>query len=155
MLVKLDNSPYHYECYKELLSEFGDTSHYTYAEHQNYVYRSENWYGKTVYLLIKNETVVGTCCIILDYKIFHDAFAIHLEDVVIHKDSRGKGLGQEMVREVIEKIKEYGNCYKIILDCNESNVEFYTAVGFSRHEVEMRLDLSVKKDYDIEVSTTG
>jgi glucosamine-phosphate N-acetyltransferase len=30
-------------------------------------------------------------------------------------------------------------CYKVILDCSEDNVEFYTKCGFKRKEVQMAL----------------
>jgi hypothetical protein len=32
-------------------------------------------------------------------------------------------------------------CYKVILDCSKSNVEFYKKIGFKEHEVSMRIDL--------------
>ena len=140
MLVHIDDSQSHFEGYKSLLSEFGDTSKYSFMEHKLHVNKALAS-DKHTYLFMKDDKVVGTVTVIFDWKIFHTAFCVHIEDVVVAKSSRGKGFGKGMIQELIQRLRDLGTVYKIILNCNKSNSFFYSALGFSENEFEMRLDL--------------
>ena len=59
-----------------------------------------------------------------------------LKDVVCDKAVRGKGLGKKIILAAVGLAHKCG-CYKVILDCEESNVGFYEKCGFSRKGVEM------------------
>jgi glucosamine-phosphate N-acetyltransferase len=50
-----------------------------------------------------------------------------VEDVVIDKSCRGKNLGKLLVDSLVSLAREL-SCYKVILNCNEKNVPFYTKV---------------------------
>jgi len=58
--------------------------------------------------------------------------------VVCDKRVRGRGLGKKIILAAVEVAKACG-CYKVILDCEEYNVPFYLACGFTLKEVEMAL----------------
>ncbi|CEG01067.1 Acyl-CoA N-acyltransferase [Ostreococcus tauri] len=60
----------------------------------------------------------------------------HIEDVVVDEGERGRDLGRVIV-EALTRAAEACGCYKVILDCNESNVGFYERCGFKRKEVQM------------------
>ena len=78
---------------------------------------------------------VGT--IFMEQKFLHqNGTAGHIEDIVTHSDFRGKNLGKKVIDALILIGRNQG-CYKIILDCNESNVGFYEKLGFSRKGVQM------------------
>ena len=49
---------------------------------------------------------------------------------------RGKKLGVKMM-EALQRIGRQVGCYKVILDCSEDNVSFYTRCGFKQKEVQM------------------
>ena len=70
----------------------------------------------------------------------HNNSVGQIEDVVITKNFRGKGYGKLL----IDKLSEIGinkfNCYKIILDCLEKNIEFYKKCNFILAGYEMRLE---------------
>ncbi len=86
--------------------------------------------------------VIGTTTLLVERKFIHRGGLVgHIEDVAVRKDHEGKGVGGSLVVAAVQKARELG-CYKCILDCKEDLVAFYEALGFRRHEVEMRIDLS-------------
>jgi glucosamine-phosphate N-acetyltransferase len=61
-----------------------------------------------------------------------------IEDVIIKESHRGIGLGKIL----IQKLSSIGlkdlNCYKIILNCLNKNIDFYKKCNFSIAGVEMK-----------------
>mmetsp|Transcript_27583 Transcript_27583/g.71572 ORF Transcript_27583/g.71572 Transcript_27583/m.71572 type:complete len:233 (+) Transcript_27583:240-938(+) len=49
---------------------------------------------------------------------------------------RGKKLGKRMVSKLLDRAREQG-CYKVILDCKEHNIGFYTSCGFKVKDAQM------------------
>ena len=62
----------------------------------------------------------------------------HVEDVIVHNDCRGNGLGKMLVNKCIEHAKQQ-HCYKIILNCSNENIPFYEKCGFNKKENEMAM----------------
>ncbi|KAK3242814.1 Glucosamine-phosphate N-acetyltransferase-like protein [Cymbomonas tetramitiformis] len=60
----------------------------------------------------------------------------HIEDIVVKSTCRGKNLGRMIIAE-LKKIASDAGCYKVILDCDEKNVEFYEKCGYERKAVQM------------------
>ncbi len=50
--------------------------------------------------------------------------------------ARGRRLGARLIEAAADAAKAAG-CYKVILDCSESNVAFYEKCGLTRKEVQM------------------
>lgn len=96
-----------------------------------------------------SEKIVGTGSIIIEVKFSHydesrkETFGLvgHVEDIVVDAQCRGLGIGNRIVQALVDHARSMG-CYKIILDCKESNAGFYERLGFRQSEVCMRLDLS-------------
>jgi glucosamine-phosphate N-acetyltransferase len=65
---------------------------------------------------------------------------MHVEDVAVREDFQGTGIGTLMMNYLEGEAKK-ANCYKIILDCSEKNVNFYEKCGYVRQEVQMRKNL--------------
>ena len=85
--------------------------------------------------------IVGTAMMHLQHKLsYHCGVAAHLEDVVVDKGYRGKGIGKVLVAKAIATAKEHG-CYKIMLTCFEKTIPYYKAQGFQTHDFGMRLNL--------------
>ena len=59
-----------------------------------------------------------------------------IEDVVIDKDYRSKGIGRDLINHLINFSKNK-KCDKIILNSSESNIIFYEKLGFKKNEVQM------------------
>jgi hypothetical protein len=50
--------------------------------------------------------------------------------------ARGKKLGFKLIQ-ALQRLGGLLGCYKVILDCSEDNVKFYTRCGFKQKEVQM------------------
>ncbi len=84
-----------------------------------------------------DDIIVGSITILIEPKIIHDlSYVAHIEDVIVDSNYRSYGIGGELVKKAIEISKQYG-CYKVILDCNEKNINFYQKHGFVKKEIQM------------------
>ena len=85
----------------------------------------------------KDNTILATGTLIIENKIIHGISKVgHIEDIVVDKSLRGLGVGKNMIS-YLSELAELENCYKIILNCKESNIGFYEKCGFEKKEVEM------------------
>jgi glucosamine-phosphate N-acetyltransferase len=88
--------------------------------------------------------VVGTASLLIEPKFIHDGGVTgHVEDVAVHPECQGKGIGALLVERILEESRKEG-CYKVILDCAEKVMPFYEKLGFSKWERAMRIDLEVQ-----------
>ncbi|KAG8057201.1 hypothetical protein GUJ93_ZPchr0002g26547 [Zizania palustris] len=62
----------------------------------------------------------------------------HVEDVVVDAAARGRGLGERVVRRLVEHARARG-CYKVILNCTPELRAFYAKCGFVEKNVQMGL----------------
>ena len=88
----------------------------------------------------QNHQIIGSATLLIEQKFIHNGGkAGHIEDVVTRKGYEGKGIGREILKELI-KIAKDNECYKIILDCDEKLVNFYEKIGFKKNSIMMRLN---------------
>lgn len=93
-----------------------------------------------VFVAILDSKVVGTATIFIEQKFIHDGGKVgHIEDVSVRKNYHDKGIGQKIVKALLEYSKKKG-CYKTILDCTDDLIPFYEKMGFKRHSNSMRFD---------------
>ena len=94
-----------------------------------------------IYVTELDSKIVGAATIFIEQKFIHEGGKVgHIEDVVVRKKYQGKGIGQEIVKELVKYAKKKG-CYKTILDCSDELIPFYEKIGFKRHSNSMRIDL--------------
>jgi glucosamine-phosphate N-acetyltransferase len=99
--------------------------------------------GVRTFVARDGDKVIGTASLILEQKFYHrGGHAGHIEDVSIHRDYQGRGVGAALVRHAIEEARRLG-CYKVILNCDDRVMPFYVRLGFHRHSNGMRLDFQV------------
>eukprot|EP00053_Salpingoeca_punica_P011039 m.98933 g.98933 ORF g.98933 m.98933 type:complete len:415 (+) comp15568_c0_seq2:186-1430(+) len=80
----------------------------------------------------EEKRLVASGSVLIEPKFSHGmGFAGHIEDVVVDKNIRGRGLGKLIVQELTQ-ISFAAGCYKVILDCSEENMPFYEKCGFSK-----------------------
>ena len=85
--------------------------------------------------------IVGTASVFVEYKLLHYGSCIgHIEDVVVDKDTRQKGLGRGLIEACVNFCRKRG-CYKIVLDCSNQNVPFYQSCNFYNAGNCMRMDI--------------
>ena len=81
--------------------------------------------------------IIACLTYLIEQKIAHSySCVMHIEDVVVEKEFRGKGLSRVIMDKAIE-ISKSMNCYKVILNCSKENVNFYKHLGFSQNEYQM------------------
>jgi GNAT superfamily N-acetyltransferase len=87
--------------------------------------------------------IIGRAFLFLVYNDLHPKPYGLLEDVFVEEKYRGKGIGKELVKKVIEKAKELG-CYKLIATSRferENVHQLYENLGFKKWGYEFRIDL--------------
>jgi len=101
-----------------------------------------NQQGTHIYVAIHDDGhIVGTISLMLEQKFLRGwAIAGHLEDVAVSDGYEGQGIGGWLVAHAVSEAKKHG-CYKIILDCNEKLLGFYSKYGFESKEVCMKMYL--------------
>lgn len=98
-----------------------------------------------IFVAKEDDKVVGTATLVVEQKFIHQGGRVgHIEDVSVHKDHKGKGIGQALTKRLIETAEKCG-CYKVILDCSPDLVPFYEKSGFYTSAVQMRLDVQKKE----------
>ncbi|GAB0496816.1 hypothetical protein MMPV_008137 [Pyropia vietnamensis] len=82
-------------------------------------------------------TLAATATLLVERKLIRGGASVgHIEDVVVDARFRGKGLGRRMMDALTDEARRRG-CYKVILDCAESNVPFYERCGYATKELQM------------------
>lgn len=131
--------PYMHE-YLEVLKELSPTN-ITRSEYQdayNYIMNQH----KRVILAIDDNMVIGTASLLIEYKLIHGFSKVgHIEDVVVKRGYRNVGVGSKLIKH-LTNIATDAQCYKIILNCDTKNIEFYGKQGFKQKEVTMRKNIS-------------
>lgn len=88
---------------------------------------------------LDKQKIVASATLLIEYKILRHCGKVgHVEDVVVDDGYRGQKLGQRIIAALVSYAQSQG-CYKVILDCSDSNVSFYEKCGFTRKEVQMAL----------------
>lgn len=86
--------------------------------------------GSSKTFVYTQDRVMGTASIYIESKFLHCGSKVgHIEDVVVDKNCRTKGVGKSLIMECLDYAKEQ-QCYKVILDCSLTNVPFYVKCGF-------------------------
>ena len=86
------------------------------------------------FVAVNNETIIGFASIHIIEKLNRRSCLI--EDVVVDKNERGKGIGKLLIEHLINFSKSK-SCDKIILNSKESNMPFYNKLGFVQNEIQM------------------
>ncbi len=96
--------------------------------------------GIRTYVALSDGRIVGSASLFVEPKFLHGGGRTgHIEDVVVHGDLQGKGIGRKLVEHVTAEAGKLG-CYKSILACTPDNKPFYEKCGYREHEIEMRKD---------------
>lgn len=85
-----------------------------------------------VFIAHDNNNIVATGTILIEQKIIHGCKSVgHIEDIVVKKEYRNRGIAKELLN-ILKNHAKSKNCYKIILDCNDANVIVYEKSGFAK-----------------------
>jgi len=86
---------------------------------------------------INNIEIVASGTIIIEPKIIrHGKNVGHIEDIVVAKHMRGKGVSQQILH-MLKTIARENNCYKVILDCDNEVKNVYIKNGLDIKGIQM------------------
>lgn len=87
--------------------------------------------------------LIGTATVLKRDNLTHEGCpAGYIENIVVDKDYRRRGIGYQLVGKCVEIATKQWNCYKIILTCKPKLTGFYGKSGFKKFgEIAMRKDI--------------
>lgn len=92
-----------------------------------------------IWIIEIEKIIVASATIIFEHKFIFDISCLaHIEDVIVDINYRRKGYGKILINYLTE-IAKNNNCYKITLDCNDTNINFYNACDFEKRGNQMCL----------------
>jgi GNAT superfamily N-acetyltransferase len=98
--------------------------------------RMKNYPDYTLYVAVSGTTVVGSFALLIMDNLGHKgAPSGVVEDVIVHQDWRGRGIGRTMMEKAMSSCAAKG-CYKISLTSNKLRHNahvFYKVLGFDVH----------------------
>ena len=123
--------------YFELLSQLSEIKKCTLEEFIFYLDNIKKNNNHKIFVIEENDKIIGNITVILEQKFIRGCKKVgHIEDVVVHKDYRGKGLARKLLN-FAENYCKKNNCYKIILDSSEEYKKFYEKNGFRKKNIQM------------------
>lgn len=128
------------EQYLLLLSELTSTS---YVETSLFIKNVEriSEIGSIIVCIItdvsNNIEIIASGTIIIEPKIIREGKNVgHIEDIVVAKHMRGKGISSKIIN-ILKLFARESNCYKVILDCDDKIKNFYIKNGFVVKGIQM------------------
>ena len=113
-----------------LYSYFGDINKLNFSSFKSIVERMPE--NQNIYFYLNNETneIIGAITLIIEQKFIHNGGKVgHIEDFVVLGKYRSCGIGSFLLEYVVKLAKE-NNCYKVILDCDDTLEKYYKKKGF-------------------------
>lgn len=94
-----------------------------------------------IYMCKSRNRLIGMITLIIEEKLIHGGRQVgHIEDLVVDPNYRSNKIASQLIQYVHDICKEHG-CYKIILDCDESMIDFYCKNGFAHSGSCMRYNI--------------
>jgi len=125
-----------YEKFLVLINQFRETN-FTESEFILTLDKIEK--NSEIWIIEIEKIIVASATIIFEYKFIFDISCLaHIEDVIVDSKYRRKGYGKILIN-YLTKIAKNNNCYKITLDCNDTNINFYNACDFEKRGNQMCL----------------
>lgn len=96
------------------------------------------------FLVVEKEgTIIGFANFTTRKTLLHSGPSGLIDELVIAKEYRGKGIGQQLINAVIQKCKQLG-CCEVEVSTEKTNIkaiEFYKKCGFEERGIIFELDL--------------
>lgn len=147
LLTLLNDYPSHKEkiimSYLKLIKQLSDTINYDIDKFIFNVNQINNYgiiYVACLNMPPSDEFIIiasGTC--FLEPKIIHNFMNVgHIEDIVVDTNFRGKGLAHNILNN-LKNYAVYNNCYKVILNCHQELVKFYSKSNYVQKGIQMAI----------------
>ena len=121
---------YDYKNYLNLMFEFTNYKYnITIENFNNEINEIENKGLKEIIILEKDNNIIGAGTIFKLVKLHNNPIG-QIEDVIITKNYRKLGFKKIIINKLVDIGLNKMNCYKIILNCLNKNINFYKNCGF-------------------------
>jgi glucosamine-phosphate N-acetyltransferase len=140
IIRKLEKDDYH-KNYLDLLSQLSSIDKEKISENDFNVFLNEKPNNINIFVIYDNKKnkICGSGTVVIESKLIHNFGKVgHIEDVVVDETYRGYGLGKLIVDYLVDYAKSH-NCYKVLLMCNDKNIEFYKKLGFNKKDNAMTI----------------
>lgn len=99
--------------------------------------------GSFVYVMVDDDNIIGTITLNTDHKFINNGgLAGYSEDLVVHPQCRGKGIGYQLLHHLLTEAKRIG-CYKVVAVANKNSKTIHDRIGFHEfNETALRHDLN-------------
>jgi len=125
--------------YFELLLQLSQVTKPSKKEFEYYFNKIISNNNHKIFVIENNGVIVANVTTILEQKFIRGCKCIcHIEDVVVHKDYRGKGIASKLL-DFVKGYAQQNNCYKIILNCSQDYKRFYEKNGFNEKNIQMEI----------------
>ncbi|WFD36999.1 glucosamine-phosphate N-acetyltransferase [Malassezia cuniculi] len=119
-----------------VLTKVGDPGEEAWVARYNELVKA-GIYNVAVIVSRETDRIVSTGTVFVEPKFIRSlGTAGHIEDIAVDESTQGKGVGKALIA-ALTAIGQSRGAYKILLDCSEDNVPFYTKCGYERKGVEM------------------
>ena len=106
------------------------------SERYDYVVSSLND-NHRIFTFVEDDKTIGMITVFIEQKLIHGGKCIaHIEDLVVDKGHRKKGISMALINHVVKYV-EGANCYKIILNCSRELSDVYKKSKFEEKGVQM------------------
>ncbi len=127
--------------YLDLLRQLSDTITITSSQEFHTLYdeiqSNKNHIVYVVEDLVTNK-IIANCTLIVEKKFIRGGKnVVHIEDVVVDSEYRGKNIGVQLLRYINALSALELDAYKVILDCKAELEPFYNKSGFSKSSIQM------------------
>ena len=137
---ELESNDY-YKKYLDLLSQLTVVKYLEFEDFEEQLIQIKKNPFHKIFIIEDNEQIIGSITVLIEMKFIRNLGKVcHIEDVVVSNDYRGKGIARKLIEYVTNYSKNEG-CYKILLNCKENLIEFYSKFGFENKNLEMSLYL--------------
>lgn len=127
--------------YLDLLRQLSDTITITSLEDfESLLDEIQSNKNHMVYVIedLATNRIIANCTLIVEKKFIRGGRnAVHIEDVVVDSEYRGKNIGVQLLRYINAISALDLNAYKVILDCKTELEAFYNKSGFSKSSIQM------------------
>ena len=110
------------------------------SERYDYIISSLND-NHRIFTFVEDNNTIGLITVFIEQKLIHGGKCVaHIEDLVVDKEHRKKGISSALIDHVVNYVKG-ANCYKIILDCSEEVSCVYKKSKFEQKGVQMSYNI--------------
>jgi len=137
---ELESSDY-YKKYIDLLSQLSVVQYLDFEVFDKQILQIKKNPLHKIFVIEDNKQIIGSITILIEMKFIRNLGKVcHIEDVVVSNDYRGKGIARTLIEYAKNYSKKEG-CYKILLNCTEDLIEFYSKFEFKNKNKNIEMSL--------------